>query len=57
MNILLKIKPPFPCHPNNPHCNDIPPSLPINGFLSVMIIIAIIYGYMLIKNYNHNELK
>jgi len=41
-------KPPCPCPPNNPHCSDVP-GLSIDDWIIFMILIAIIYGYIILK--------
>lgn len=49
MILALLNKPPHPCPPNNPHCQDAVTSLPIDGWIGLMIIIAVIYGCVIIK--------
>jgi len=43
------MKPPnVPCPPRNPHCHGVIDSVPIEQFITVFLIIAVVYGFFII---------
>jgi len=47
------MKPPnVPCPPRNPHCHGVIDSVPIEQFITVFFIVAVIYGVFIIIKRN-----
>jgi predicted membrane GTPase involved in stress response len=56
MTLILLNKIPHPCPPHNSHCQDAVTNLSIDSWIGLMIIIAVIYGCVIIKkNYEYNR--